>query len=84
MKTYIVAILLSLVLSACAAEGQKTLESRQVLEKITLYSADGAVIKQFDTKESYIRSNNGVVYLITTDGKEYYINGTYIVEELKQ
>lgn len=49
--------------------------------KITLYNANGGVIKEWQTKAK-IEDRGGSVYFLDKNGKATTISGTFVVEEL--
>ena len=83
MTKLILSLILVATLSGCGLQNQiKHLKSSVVglNRKITLYDANGKVIREWNTKAK-IEDNGGTCYFIT-EGKAYTISGTFIIEEL--
>lgn len=48
--------------------------------KITLYDANGGVIREWETKAK-VEDQGGTCYFLTNEGKAVIVSGTFIVEE---
>lgn len=81
---FVLLIAVALILPGCgaAANNLKHLQSSMIglNRKITLYSANGEVIKTWSTKAK-IEDHGGTVYFLDSKSKAITISGTFTVEE---
>ena len=84
MKRLMLVIVLCALCAGCSetANNIKHLKSSFVgLNRIiTLYAADGKVIREWTTKAN-IEDNGGTIYFLDANGKAITVSGTFIVEE---
>jgi starvation-inducible outer membrane lipoprotein len=78
MRKYLWLITLLLLLSACQT-CQRQIKYAS-WRKITLYSADGKIIKEWNTQGQVETSGSIAAWL--QDGKDIKISGTFVIEEL--
>jgi hypothetical protein len=78
MRKYLWLITLLLLLSACQT-CQRQIKYAS-WRKITLYSADGKIIKEWNTQGEVETSGSTAAWL--QDGKDIKISGTFVIEEL--
>ncbi len=80
-------LLIALVISLCGCQMAKNL-GRQIVSSttgisrhITLYSNDGHIIRDWNTKSS-INDEGAVICFYDSDGNAMQISGTVVVEQL--
>ncbi len=78
-----VAVIAAVALAGCGVQNGMKHTASSIFglnRQITLYSADGKIIKQWRTRAK-IEDNGGSVWFIA-DGKAITVSGTFLIEEL--